>query len=166
MRTAAQEKKDQIIMGLIGTRTEILDAASSLSPEQQDEIFLGIWSVKDLLAHLVGWDFANLEAARRVLAGELPSFYSYRDRDWKSYNARLVAQYGRNDFAELLLQVEESHHKLIEFLKTIPAAEFNKDRGVRFKGYKVTIARLLQAEIDDEKTHHTQVKEFSAGQKP
>jgi hypothetical protein len=166
MRTTAQEKKDKIILELIETRTKILEAASSLSPEQQDELFLGIWSVKDLLAHLVGWDLANLEAAKEVLAGELPSFYSHYDRDWKSYNARLVAQYGRQDFRAVLSLVGESHHKLVEYLKTILAAEFDKDRGVRFKGWKVTIARLLQAEIDDEKTHHTQVKEFSAGQNP
>lgn len=27
---------------------------------KKDEIFLGDWSVKDLLAHLVGWDYTNL----------------------------------------------------------------------------------------------------------
>jgi uncharacterized damage-inducible protein DinB len=162
----AQAKKDTIISELVETRRKILDAASSLSPEEQDEIFLGIWSVKDLLAHLVGWDYANTEAAKQVLAGKLPGFYAYYDRDWKSYNARLVAQYRRDRFTELLSLVEDSHQRLIDLLETIPAEEFHKDRGVRFKGYKVTIARLLQAEIDDEKTHHTQVKEFGEGKRP
>jgi hypothetical protein len=163
MRSTAQERKGKLISGLIETRAKILGAAASLSPEQQDEVFLGIWSVKDLLAHLVGWDLANLEAAGQVLAGEMPGFYSHYDRDWKSYNEGLVAQYRRDDFADLLSLVEGSHRKLIEFLRTIPAAEFDKDRGLRFKGWKVTIARLLQAEMDDEKTHHTQIKEFGEG---
>ena len=166
MRMTAQAKKDTIISEVVDARRRILDAASSLSPEQQDEIFLGIWSVKDLLAHLVGWDFANMEAAKQVLAGKLPSFYAYYDRDWKSYNSRLVAEYKRDGFAELLSLVEDSHQKLIALLKTIPAEEFHKDRGVRFKGYKVTIAHLLQAEIDDGKTHHTQVKRFSERSSP
>jgi hypothetical protein len=166
MRMTAQAKKDRIISELVETRRKILDAASSLSPEQQDEIFLGIWSVKDLLAHLVGWDYANMEAANQVLAGKLPGFYADYDHDWKSYNARLVAQYRRDSFAELLSLMEDSHQKLIDLLETIPAEEFHRDRGVRFRGYKVTIARLLQAEIDDEKTHHTQVKEFSERSNP
>ena len=42
-------------------RRKILDAASSPSPEQQDEVFLGIWSVKDPLAHLAGWDVTNID---------------------------------------------------------------------------------------------------------
>jgi uncharacterized damage-inducible protein DinB len=166
MRATAQDKKEKLISGLIQTRAMILDAASSLSPEQQDEIFLGIWSVKDLLAHLVGWDLANLQAAKEVLAGELPSFYSHYDRDWKSYNARLVAQHRTDDFAALLSLVRDSQRKLIEFLNTVPAAEFHKDRGVRFKGYKVTIARLLQADMDDVKTHYAQIREFSEGKSP
>lgn len=160
MSTKAQAKKDKIISGLVETRRKILDAASSLSPAQQDEIFLGVWSVKDLLAHLVGWDFTNLEAAKEILAGKTPNFYSYHNRDWKTYNARLVAEHKRDDFAALLSSVEDSHQRLVDFLETIPAEEFDRDRGVRFKGYKVTIARLLQVEIDDEGVHHRQVEEF------
>ena len=49
---------------LIETRRKILDAASSPSPEQQDEVFLGIWSVKDLLAHLAGWNVTNINDER------------------------------------------------------------------------------------------------------
>jgi hypothetical protein len=166
MSDIAQAKKDEIISGLVETRRRILDVASCLPPEKQDEVFLGVWSVKDLLAHLVGWDFTNTEAAREILAGEVPNFYSYYDRDWKTYNERLVARYKKEDFADLLASVEDSHQELIDFLKTIPAQEFEKDRGVRFKRYKVTIARLLQAEIDDEKVHHMQIKEFGGRDSP
>ncbi len=160
MSPKAQAQKDELISELIQTRRGILDEASSLPAEKQDEVFLGIWSAKDLLAHLVGWDFTNMEAAKELLAGKVPSFYSYYDRDWKVYNARLVAEYQRDDYADLLSSVEDSHKKLIDFLETIPAEEFDKDRGVRFKRYKVTIARLLQAEADDEKVHHSQIKGF------
>ncbi len=66
----------------------------------------------------------------------------------------------RDDFAELLSSVEDSLQQLVDFLETISAEEFDKDRGVRHKGYKVTIARLLQAETKDEKTHHKQIEEF------
>jgi hypothetical protein len=156
----AQANKDAIITELIETRKKILCTASSLPPEKQDEVFLGVWSVKDLLAHLAGWDFTNLEAAKALLAGQLPDFYSHYDRDWKTYNARLVAEYKRDDFAELLSSVEDSLQQLVAFLETVSAEEFDKDRGVRYKRYKVTIARLLQAETTDEKIHYQQIEEF------
>lgn len=163
MRDPAQEKKNRIISDLIGVRRKIIDAASTLSPERQDEVFLGIWCVRELLAHLAGWDFTNIEAVHEILCSKLPSFYQYYDRDWKSYNARLVEEYGKDDFADLISSVEESHSKLVEFLETVPAEEFDKDRGIRTgRRYKVTIARLLQAEIDDEKVHYTQIQDFAS----
>ena len=56
MRQTAQMKKDQLIAELIAARREMLDAASALPQVEQDTVFLGAWTVKDLLAHLVGWD--------------------------------------------------------------------------------------------------------------
>jgi len=158
--TASQAKKDQVISELVEARRRILQVASSLSPAQQNEVFLGIWSIKDLLAHLVGWDFANLEAAQAVLAGKVPAFYASHDRDWRTFNARLVAEHKKDDFGVLLASLEESHQALIDFLETVPAEEFDRDRGVRFRRYKVTIARLLQAEAKDEEEHYEQIKEF------
>lgn len=156
--TKAEAKKEEIISGLIEARGCILRAASSLPTEKQDEVFLGVWSVKDLLAHLVGWDYTNIEAAREILDGKLPSFYAHYDRDWKSYNAGLVKRYKKEDFADLLSSVEDSHRELIEFLRTVPAEEFDRDRGLRAGRYKVTIARLLQVEINDEKKHCVQIR--------
>jgi uncharacterized damage-inducible protein DinB len=158
---AAQVKKDNIIAELIEARRNLLDAASSLSPAEQDEVFLGVWSVKDLLAHFVGWDFANLESVKGILVGQLPNFYSHYDRDWQSFNARLVAEHKRDDFADLISSIENSHRELVDFLKTVPAEEFEKDRGVRFKGYKVTIVRTLEAEIKDAREHCAQIEAFA-----
>lgn len=160
MSSRAQAKKEQIIAELTEARREILDAAAQLQAEQQDQVFLGVWSVNDLLAHLMGWDLANLAAAREVLAGQLPAFYAYHDRDWQTYNARLVTQHTQAGWAKMVASVEESHRKLIDYVRTIPAEELERDRGVRFKGYKVTIARLLQAEAGDEKQHAAQIRDF------
>jgi hypothetical protein len=156
-RETAQEKKDKIIAALVEARRSILDEAAALPPKRQDEVFLGTWSIKDLLAHLVGWDYTNIEATSELLSGKLPSFYKYRDPDWRTYNARLVAQYKCDDFSELLSSIEESHRKLIAFLQAVPAEEFEKDQRVHFKGYKVTIARLLEGEATDERLHHEQI---------
>jgi hypothetical protein len=62
--------------------------------------------------------------------------------------------------AELLSTIQVSHQKLIDSIQIIPAEEFEQDYGVRFKGYKVTIARLLLAELKDEKVHYTQIEMF------
>lgn len=153
-------RKDKILSALVETRQNILAEVLKLSEPEQNQVFLGIWSVKDLLAHLIGWDEANLHAIKSVLNGQLSSFYEHHDRDWQTYNAILVQKYKKGSFKELLAATKDSQKQLVEFLQTVPPENFNKDFGVRFRGYKVIIRRLLEAEIGDEQTHLQQLIGF------
>jgi hypothetical protein len=166
MPDKAQDRKEKIISGLIQARRKILDVAYRLPADKRAEVFVGTWSTEDLLAHLIGWDYTNKDAVRSVLEGELPYFYEYRDRDWATYNALLVDRHKKGHYAELLNATESSHAALTGFLATVPADEFDKDHGVRFQGYKVTISRLLEAEAEDEGEHARQLKEFAEGGGP
>jgi hypothetical protein len=154
------DKKDQIIEGLLETRRDIVRAMSRLAPDERKSIFLGTWTPMDLLAHLIGWDYANIEACRAIRIDKLPAFYSEFDRDWRSFNATLVERYGSNDLAVLISTCDKSQHALIDELNQIPESEFNRDRGLRFRRYKVTIARLLEAEIKDELEHLRQIEGY------
>ena len=160
MTPKTQARKEEIISALVKARQDILAEVSLLSKADRNRIFLGTWSVKDLLAHLAGWDFTNIDAIKSVLAGKLPSFYEYRDRDWQTYNAMLVGKYKRNSFRELLATVKRSQKELIEFLQPIPPEYFGKDFDVRFRGYKVTIQRLLEADVKDGQVHFQQIVDF------
>jgi len=151
---AAQAVKDALVGGLIEVRKGLLDAAKLLSPEQWDQVFLGEWTVKDLLAHLVGWDHTNREAVGEILAGEKPAFWQHHDREWRSYNARLVAEHRRDDFAEMLAAVEQSHSALIEYLQGVHADEYVKRKPIK---------TLLRAETSDEEEHRRQVEQFRTG---
>jgi hypothetical protein len=153
-------RKDTILAGLDEARQKILLEASRLTAVQQNQVFLGIWSAKDLLAHLIGWDHTNLQAAKNVLKGQVPHFYEHRDRDWQTYNAMLVKKYKTGSFEDLLAAAQVSQEKLLDFLRTLPPENFNKDFGVRFRGYRVTIQRLLEAETGDEQTHYKQITDF------
>jgi hypothetical protein len=152
---AAQAAKDELIHDLVQARRKVLDAASRLTPQQQDAIFLGDWSARDLLAHLAGWDDANRQAVQEILAGQKPSFLQYRDRDWKSYNARLVAHYRRDSWSELLEVVESSLRHLLDLLQAIPAEDYVNHR---------RIARLIRADAKDVEEHARQLDDFRAAQ--
>lgn len=161
MSATDQQRKDDIISSLRVARRKIMDLAYRLPPDKRDQVFLGTWSVQDLVPHLIGWDYTNIDAVKSILEGELPYFYQYRDRDWATYNALLVSRHKTGHYADLLCSAEASHRALVHLLATVPADEFDKDRGVRYKRYKVTIARLLQAEAEDEEEHARQINEFA-----
>ncbi len=162
-RLTARDKKNKLLADLSDVRRQILAAAASLPAEKQDAAFLGVWSVKDLLSHLAGWDYANLEGVEAILQGKLPAFYASIDKDWKTFNSLLVLKYKKEALAEMISCVEDSHRQLISFLEGVPVEEFIKDRGVRYKGYRVIVARILQSELDDECVHLKQIMAFTRG---
>lgn len=126
----------------------------------QDQVFLGVWSPADLIAHLIGWDYTNAQAIVEIQAGKLPAFYTQHDRDWKRYNASLVAHYKNPDPILLVAAAEESQRELIERLGRLSGEQIEADYGVRTGRYKVTIARLLNAELSDEVKHLDEIKNF------
>jgi len=148
---SAPAEKEALISGLLEARREVLNAARQLTAAQQDAVFLGEWSVKDILAHLAGWDDTNVQAVQEILAGQKPSFWQHYDRDWQTYNAQLVATYRRDDFAELLEVVEAAQRRLIAFLQALPADVYIK---------QPKIGRLLRTDIKDGHEHAQQVEAF------
>ena len=163
MSTKSETLKRELLSAVLETRAALLQAASGLSPTAQDTVFLGIWSVKDLIAHLIGWDFANLAAAQAIQAGKLPEFYAHYDEDWETFNAESVAKYKRDDFEELSALARDSLGQFIAYLESIPPEHIEKDFGVRSgKNEKITILYLLQAELKDGQEHLKQIQEFKA----
>jgi hypothetical protein len=154
--------KDRLIAGLVTARQNILDQLPALSLPQQDQVFLGEWSVKEILAHLIGWDHTYIAAVQDLQAAELPSFYAAYDADWQSYNRNLVHQYRVGEWSELLTAARRAHEQLVDYLRTLPDEEFGQDWGVRYGGTPVTIASLVEAEIKDEREHLRQIREWAA----
>lgn len=157
---AAETRKTQLLDEVEQARKAMLDAVNSLPPDRRRDTFLSIWSSHELIAHLIGWDYTNIQAIGDILADRLPQFYAHRDRDWQTYNAQLVREYSKENWDELMAALAESFARLLAVLRELPAGEFYKDRGLRFRGYKVMIGRLIEADAKDVTTHAAQVMEF------
>ncbi len=78
MPRTVEDRQQKLIIGLKAARRMVLDAVAMLPDERLDEVFLGDWSVKDLIAHLVGWDFpfAICCASRRATSRRMPCRYA------------------------------------------------------------------------------------------
>lgn len=160
MRTTMADRKAALIDDLVDARDRLIRAAQSVPEDQRDEAFLGTWCIKDMLAHLIGWDFTNLQAVQEIIGGQAPAFFSYFDKDWQSYNATLVQKYRIEPFEELLEKAAESHAQWIQYLKSLSADEVVNGKGRSPKGRTITIRNLLIAEASDERNHTEQVLRF------
>ena len=131
---------------------QLLEAVVSIEPQRRaGPSGYPRGSVKDMLAHLAGWDDTNRRAVGEIMEGRKPSFWQHYDKDCATYNARLVAEYGRDDFGELLALVRETHRGLIEYLQSVPAKNYYGRSKIR---------TLLRTEIQDCREHARQVEQF------
>jgi uncharacterized damage-inducible protein DinB len=160
MRKATGQKQRELIDNLLTARRMVLDAARKFRPDQYDELFLGTWSIKDLLAHLAGWDATNIQAVDEILSGKYPTFLQYYDKDWQSYNRKLIQEHIKPSLDELLDHAQASHRQLIVFLEALPAEAVVMGKARNEKGRTVSIANLLKAEAADELTHAAQITAY------
>jgi hypothetical protein len=157
---STEEHKAKLISNFNDTRSSILRAAGSIPDDRIDEAFVGSWGILEVLAHLRGWDLTNIQAAKDILSGKVPDFYAESDKDWASYNAKLVSQHREADLESMIASVDSSRSDLVALLNQLDAKDIFGDHGVRRGSYKVTIARLIEAETKDEIEHLDQIRRF------
>jgi hypothetical protein len=158
MKPDYQVDKIKLLSSVRVNRSAILACAQRWPADQVETVFLGEWCLLDMLAHFSGWDEANREAVSAVQVGRLPEFYAHKDQDWASFNAMHVRNHRQSSLAAQIAEVERTFGLLSNTLETLDAARFYQDYGVRFKGWKVIVARLVESELHDERNHLEQMK--------
>ena len=98
-------------------------AIKGLDDRQMREVWLGTWSVRDIVAHLTGWHREIIPALARLGRGEAPhADGAYDDAD--AWNARFVAARQGLTPAALLDDLERSHRELVRAASRLPDEEF------------------------------------------
>jgi len=84
-------------------------AIHGLTEAQLTEVWLGTWSIREIVAHISGWHREMGPALERLARGEkpLPDGVSYDDVD--AWNVRLVAAKQDWPLDEVLLELDRSH---------------------------------------------------------
>ena len=85
-------------------------------------------------------------------SGQLPAFYEFAERSWTTFNAKLVKSTAWTIFTPWCSGYKAASSNWLTFLEAVPADDFDRDYKVRFNKYKVTISRLLRAELGDERS--------------
>ena len=81
------------------------------------------WSVKDVLAHVTTWEQEALRHLPLIIAGGRPPRYAAQG-GIDAFNAR-AAEAGRQmSLAEVLRRRDETHARLLEFIRSQPAGTF------------------------------------------
>lgn len=95
-----------------------------LNEEQLTEPWLGTWSIREIVAHMVCWHREMIPALERLARGQrpIPPDVSYEDVD--GWNARFAATASGKRVADLLLEFDASHQDFITAADAVPEERF------------------------------------------
>ena len=100
------------------------ESLHGLNEEHMAEVWLGTWSIKEIVVHLTGWHREMTPALQRLARGErpIPSGVSYDDVD--AWNVRFAADAANREITALLLDLDRSHEDFMLAAGHIPAERY------------------------------------------
>jgi DinB superfamily len=81
------------------------------------------WSVKDILAHVTTWEEEALRHLPLIIAGGTPPRYAAQG-GIDAFNARATEHGRRLSLAEVLRRRDETHARLVDFIRGQPEGTF------------------------------------------
>lgn len=117
---AIHPKMDKaLLLDLIALEYAFYQRTLALVPETRiDEVWYGIWSIKDIVAHLAAWERLLMEWIDKAQRGE--SFTIPSEVDIDSINAEFYAQDKDRPYDAICQQAQATHQQLIEVLTALP----------------------------------------------
>ena len=155
----------EIIDAFVRMREALLREADAVPAERRTTPFVGQWNLIDVLAHLVGWDYTNINAIEELKAGTMPAFYRHYDPGWASYNRQLIDRYGSGDWQALRASIEQSQAAVVAMLRLLTPEELAREVSEPGRGRPVSLGGILHAAISDERQHLMQISAFLGSQR-
>jgi hypothetical protein len=154
------------IDSFVRMREALLREADTVPPDLRLTPFVGHWNLMDVLAHLVGWDYTNVNAIEELKSGATPAFYSDYDPGWTSYNRQLIDRYGADDWQTLRAAIDQSQAAVVQMLRLLTPEELAQELSDPGRPRRpASIAAILRAAIRDEREHLQQIRALVGSQR-
>jgi hypothetical protein len=103
-------------------------AIHGLNEARLTEVWLGTWSIREIVAHMSGWHREMGPALERLARGEkpLPPGVSYDDVD--AWNTRFVAAKQDWPLDDVLLELDKSHEYFMHMAAKVPEERLQPGR--------------------------------------
>jgi hypothetical protein len=126
-------KKQHLFQKLEKAWTAIKESYTGLSDSRlMEPDVMGEWSVKDILAHVTTWEEEALKYLPLILTGGRPPRYS-QSGGIDAFNAQMAEHKRDMALSEVLRQLDETHHRLIDYLQSVPEEQFTRETRFRHR---------------------------------
>ncbi len=94
---------------------------------------MGEWSVRDIIAHVTRWEEEALTHLPLILDGGKPPRYSVTYGGIDAFNALMTEQKRNLSLGEVLRQRDDTHRRLVEFIRSAPDDPFRGETRFRHR---------------------------------
>jgi hypothetical protein len=129
---------------------ELHRAIAGLTEEQMLRVWLGTWSIREILVHISAWHRVAVPAFAHVGRGEPPYPKGTYD-DFDAWNARFVTEKAGVKLAAVLAELDASHTAFMAAARALPAQHLAAGGGARelFEGVATGHYREHTGQIQD-----------------
>jgi uncharacterized protein (TIGR03083 family) len=119
---------------------------------------VGVWSVKDVLAHLAYWQRYAAELAACALSGETPDLEG--DDATERSNASVVAQYYQRPLASVIADWQAAREDLLDQLEELSDEDLTDPERFTWNGGRTLLDRIMGNSFEHELEHIEQLREW------
>jgi len=148
------DEGEHLIEQLDKARTVMQRALSRV--DRYREIYPG-WTIKEVVAHIAGWDEVGTSTVRAHVAGKTPPPLEVRGID--AYNAYVVAGSETLTYEEVVQQWKLARRQFVNALDEAPQEKL-RDRIPFPWGEMGNIARLVSILVEHEREHASEIMEM------
>jgi len=133
---------------------ELLASIESLDDRAMTRTFYGTWSVKDILAHIAGWQHTMTTAMERMARGERPTPEGVDYSDADAWNAKFAAAMAPQNVSTVVADLRQSFANYVRAARALPDDRFGEGK---------TANRLMEASSFGHYAEHVPaIKEYAA----
>ncbi len=144
-----------IISDLKYGRTRLVQAIEGLSRRELTELpIYESWTIKDVLAHVLGWDLRVLNTLPLMLQNRASEVASV---EVDEYNLESINTWRHKSFAEILVEVQSTHRQILQIISGLEHREIDTRR--ERHGRVITIrSYVIDVMIEHDREHAAEIE--------
>jgi hypothetical protein len=120
--------KDDLLNRAAQEYKAFYQALDGLNEADLTEVWLGAWSIKEIVAHMVGWHRELTPALERIARGERPIPAGVTYDDVEAWNTRFAGAMQGRLVEDVLLEFDKSHEAFLRAAAGVPEERFQPGR--------------------------------------
>ena len=122
--------KQSVVQQIDAEYNNFQESIKDLPRDKFDVIFYDQWSVKDIVAHILGWEREMTEALRRIARGERPTPEGVDYSNADAWNAKFAARMRGQLPTTVLAEWGQVHGGFMKALGAVPDDRFGEGKSV------------------------------------